>query len=168
MVTRYGMWLPLMHVMDCIAAMPKPLLPRITVVGYSRGAYSAIRVAQALGKQRIPVYALLLLDTVKVTVADTEATIAQVIDRYDNSFDIEAGGPPRERPDRRAHSSVQSGRTGRLRRLQRHPKRRSRAVTGAVWRMKSMWQTRATHAAAQATTSTILAISWSRAMSSIA
>ena len=82
--------MPLMHVMDCIAAMPKPLLPRITIVGYSRGAYSAIRVAQALGKQRIPVYALLLLDTVKVTVADTEATIAQVIDRYDNSFDIEA------------------------------------------------------------------------------
>ena len=81
--------MPLMFIMDSIAAMPKPLVPRITVVGYSRGAYSAIRVAQALGKKRIPVYALLLLDTVKVTVAGTESEIAQVIDRYDDSFDID-------------------------------------------------------------------------------
>jgi len=64
--------------------------PRITVAGYSRGAYSALRVCQALGKARVPVDTLILIDCVKVTIGDTEESVGQVIDKYDDSFDTDA------------------------------------------------------------------------------
>ena len=62
----------------------------LTIAGYSRGAYAAIRVAQALGKAGLSVDNLILLDAVKVTNAETEGEVARVIDRFDDSFDIEA------------------------------------------------------------------------------
>ncbi len=61
--------------------------PRITVAGYSRGAYSALRVCQALGKAGVTVDQLILIDCVKVTLGLTEASIGQIIDQYDDSFD---------------------------------------------------------------------------------
>jgi len=79
---------PLEFIMKARKALPGSPKPRITIAGYSRGAYSAIRVAQGLGKAGIEVDLLILLDTVKVTIAGTEAEVAQVIDRYDDSFDI--------------------------------------------------------------------------------
>ena len=61
----------------------------LTIAGYSRGAYAAVRVAQALGKAGMHVDNLILLDTVKVTDQGVEQAVGQVIDRYDNSFDTE-------------------------------------------------------------------------------
>ena len=60
---------------------------RIAIAGYSRGAYAALRVAQGLLKAGVSVDALILIDTVKVTLADTEAAVGQVLDRYDQGFD---------------------------------------------------------------------------------
>jgi hypothetical protein len=82
--------LPLMFILQRLKQIPSPMLPRITIAGYSRGAYAAIRVAQGLAKMKIPVYFLCLIDTVKVTDQDTDAAIAAVIDKYDNSFSIES------------------------------------------------------------------------------
>jgi pimeloyl-ACP methyl ester carboxylesterase len=64
--------------------------PRITVAGYSRGAYSALRVCQALGKAGVAVDTLILIDCVKVTIGLTEDSIGQIIDKYDDSFDTDA------------------------------------------------------------------------------
>ncbi len=64
--------------------------PRITVAGYSRGAYAALRACQALGKAGVAVDTLILIDCVKVTIGDTEAAVGQIIDKYDDSFDTDA------------------------------------------------------------------------------
>lgn len=61
---------------------------QITIAGYSRGAYSALRVAHGLAKLGVKVHYLCLIDTVKVSTSGQEAVIAQIFDRYDASFDI--------------------------------------------------------------------------------
>lgn len=80
---------PLDFIMGCVKKL-RGEKPRITIVGYSRGSYAAIRIAQGLGKAKVPVYFLGLLDTVKVTITHTETAIGQVIDKYDDSFDTNA------------------------------------------------------------------------------
>lgn len=62
---------------------------RVCIAGYSRGAYAALRLAQTLGKcvEGFRVHQLILLDTVKVTIQMTEDEIAQIIGRFDKSFD---------------------------------------------------------------------------------
>lgn len=79
---------------------------RLTVAGYSRGAYAAIRVVQVLGKMNIPVDFLILLDTVKVTEMGTEIAIGQIIDQYDASFDTAEQA-------RKIQSVAYDGRSGR-------------------------------------------------------
>jgi thioesterase domain-containing protein len=53
--------------------------PRISLAGYSRGAYACLRVVQALEKAGVPVHFLALLDTVKCTDEGTEDAIGRVI-----------------------------------------------------------------------------------------
>ena len=65
--------------------------PRITVAGYSRGAYSAYASVRPLGKAGVTVDQLILIDCVKVTLGLTEASIGQIIDQYDDSFDTATG-----------------------------------------------------------------------------
>jgi hypothetical protein len=62
---------------------------RLCIAGYSRGAYAAIRIVQALNRSagRHKVHQLILLDTVKVTIQITEDEVAEVIGTVDASFD---------------------------------------------------------------------------------
>ena len=75
---------------DAPAGWRPPDSYQITLAGYSRGAYAALRVAQGLGKLGLSVHYLCLIDTVKVSTAGQEAEIAHAFDRYDSSFSIAA------------------------------------------------------------------------------
>ena len=84
--------LALQNIIASIRRLPVPMAPRITIVGYSRGAYAAIRVAQGLKKAGYRVYVLAFIDTVKVTDSGVEARVAEVLDKYDDSYDLVAEG----------------------------------------------------------------------------
>jgi hypothetical protein len=70
-----------------------PYSPKIALFGYSRGAYSVLRVAQALGMAGLNVEFLGLIDTVKCTDSDTEDKIAQEIAKFVSGPDANQPAP---------------------------------------------------------------------------